>query len=92
MEFYSKRGIEVLYRKPFFKNGINYIKNDKINFFIKADDLYSHCTFTLSFEDRYTNDYVEYQIDVGETELKLDYEAIDQIVSKSKLLWTYLLI
>lgn len=84
MEFYSKRGIELLYRKPFFKNGINYIKNDKINFFIKADDLYSHCTFTLTFEDRYTNDCVEYQIDVGETELKLDYEAIDQIVSKSK--------
>ena len=46
--------------------------------------MYSHCTFTLTFEDRYTNDCVEYQIDVGETELKLDYEAIDQIVSKSK--------
>ncbi|RIP33974.1 CDP-glycerol glycerophosphotransferase [Staphylococcus gallinarum] len=84
MDFYSNKGIELLYRKPFFKNGINYIKNDKINFFVKADDLYSHCTFTLTFEDRYTNDYIEYQINVGETELQLDYEAIDHIISKTK--------
>ena len=84
LDFNSKKGIELLYKKPFFKNGINYIKDEKINFFVKADDLYSHCTFTLSFEDRYTNDYIEYQIDVGETELKLDYETIDQVISKSK--------
>ncbi|MDT3995848.1 hypothetical protein RPO40_12415, partial [Mammaliicoccus fleurettii] len=84
MRFISNNGIYVKYRKPFFKNGVNYINESKINFFVKADDIYSHCTFTLTFEERYSKETIEYYIEPGETLLDIKYDEIEKIISKPK--------
>ncbi|PNZ71895.1 CDP-glycerol glycerophosphotransferase family protein, partial [Mammaliicoccus stepanovicii] len=84
IEFISKKGMFVNYKKPFLKNGINYINDRSINFFVKADDIYSHCTFSLSYEDRYSKETIEYCIDPGETEIEIDYNQIETIISKPK--------
>ncbi|MEB7725171.1 CDP-glycerol glycerophosphotransferase family protein [Mammaliicoccus fleurettii] len=84
MRYISNNGIYVKYRKPFFKNGVNYINENKINFFVKADDIYSHCTFTLTFEERYSKETIEYYIEPGETLLDIKYDEIEKIISKPK--------
>ena len=84
VKFISSNGLDIKYRKPFFKNGINYINESKINFFVKADDIYKHCTFSLSFEERYSKEVIEYYIEPGETDLNLEYHEIEKIISKPK--------
>ncbi|WP_142924504.1 CDP-glycerol glycerophosphotransferase family protein, partial [Mammaliicoccus sciuri] len=84
MSFTSNNGIFIKYRKPFFKNGVNYINNNKINFFVKADEIYNHCTFTLAFEERYSKETLEYYINPGETLLDINYDEIEKIISKPK--------
>lgn len=84
MNFISDNGVFIKYRKPFFKNGVNYINEDKINFFVKADEIYRHCTFTLAFEERYSKETIEYYIEPGESVLNLEYDDIEKIISKPK--------
>lgn len=84
MNFVSDNGVFIKYRKPFFKNGVNYINEDKINFFVKADEIYRHCTFTLAFEERYSKETIEYYIEPGESVLNLEYDDIEKIISKPK--------
>ncbi|WP_323707027.1 CDP-glycerol glycerophosphotransferase family protein [Mammaliicoccus vitulinus] len=84
MNFVSDNGVFIKYRKPFFKNGVNYINEDKINFFVKADEIYRHCTFTLAFEERYSKETIEYNIEPGESVLNLEYDDIEKIISKPK--------
>lgn len=84
MNFVSDNGVFIKYRKPFFKNGVNYINEDKINFFVKADEIYRHCTFTLAFEERYSKETIEYYIEPGESVINLEYDDIEKIISKPK--------
>ncbi|MEB7965753.1 CDP-glycerol glycerophosphotransferase family protein [Mammaliicoccus sciuri] len=84
ISFTSDNGIFIKYRKPFFKNGVNYINDNKINFFVKADEIYNHCTFTLAFEERYSKETLEYYINPGETSLDINYDEIEKIISKPK--------
>ncbi|WP_192978115.1 CDP-glycerol glycerophosphotransferase family protein [Mammaliicoccus vitulinus] len=84
MNFISDNGVFIKYRKPFFKNGVNYINEDKINFFVKADEIYRHCTFTLAFEERYSKETIEYYIEPGESVLNFEYDDIEKIISKPK--------
>ncbi|MGK9044280.1 CDP-glycerol glycerophosphotransferase family protein [Mammaliicoccus vitulinus] len=84
MNFISDNGVFIKYRKPFFKNGVNYINEDKINFFVKADEIYRHCTFTLAFEERYSKETIEYFIEPGESVINFEYDDIEKIISKPK--------
>lgn len=84
MKFISDNGIFIKYKKPFLKTGVNYFNENKINFFVKADDIYRHCTFSLSFEERYSKEVIEYYIEPGETDLNLEYHEMEKIISKPK--------
>ncbi|MCD8879360.1 hypothetical protein [Staphylococcus kloosii] len=84
LNFISDNGVYIKYKKPFFKNGVNYINDSKINFFLKADKIYEHCIFTLDFEERYSKEKIEYFIEPGETILNFDYNEIEKIISKPK--------
>ena len=84
MNFISDNGVYINYKKPFFKNGVNYINDSKINFFVKADKMYEHCIFTLDFEERYSKEKIEYFIEPGETVLNFEYDEIEKIISKPK--------
>ena len=80
MSFTSNNGIFIKYRKPFFKNGVNYLNDNKINFFVKVDEIYNHCTFTLAFEERYSKETLEYYINPGETLFDINYDEIDKVL------------
>ncbi|CAL29307.1 CDP-glycerol glycerophosphotransferase family protein [Staphylococcus carnosus] len=77
-------GITIAHKKPKIKAGVNTIEEDALNIYFQPHEVYRHCDYYVTFEERESTNQYQIPIRKGEQDIPIDYAALNQLLTKKK--------
>lgn len=77
-------GVTIAHKKPKIRSGVNTVEEDELNIYFQPHEVYRHCDYYLTFEERESANQYQIPIRRGEQDIPIDYAALNQLLTKKK--------
>ncbi|GEP83713.1 galactosamine-containing minor teichoic acid biosynthesis protein [Staphylococcus piscifermentans] len=84
LTLFEHYGVTIAHKKPKIKMGVNAIGEKQLNIYFQPHEVYRHCDYYLTFEERESSQQYQIPIQKGEQDIALDYAALNQLLTKKK--------